>query len=926
MKRSMCACVMGVLVCGLASAAWAQSVVITQWNFNSPIPDGSSATGSTNPSLGSGTAGTFSINSTQVITTFNSATGNSTDTATTDNTAWEFANSPGAGEPSGCRGAEFAVSTFGFNSIVVTFDMRVSSTASRFVQLFYSTNGTTFTAFGAPFETVNEGDAWYNTRTADFSAVAGVANNASFKFRIAPVYAPGSLPPAYLPATSTGTYGSGGNKYRYDMVTVSGVAPSPTNPSANNAIAAPGAVCTTGGTVKLTVNVAPGQSPLSTGLTATADLAAVGGSAAFALNDSGTGGDELANDNVFSGMVVIGAGQSVGSRNIPIAVSDTQNRHANTSVALVVADCTGTSSARVVISGVFGGGGNSGPPSAAYNADFIQLYNRSNQTVDLTGWSVQYAGPASATGFDNVDDRMPLAGVIKPGQHLLLRYSDVGTVGAALQTPDFAMAQGTGGIGNNGGRVALVRSMTLIGTNCGDANVEDFVGYGLSSICHEGAASTGSPDNDTGVVRKSGGNQDTNQNFNDFDVATPTPLNRTAGGYFAGFSAVSAADVCIGTPVVFTVAVTGGQSPASSGIAVRADLTAIGGAATAALFDDGTHGDAAIADGVYTLSYVIPSAIVQGSNTVAFTTSDAQARTDVSSVMFKACLCVPSAAPVVISQYFTGGGNVGSPFAADYVEIFNRSGASVNLGGWSLQYADALVSNAFLPAKQVNLSGSIGAGEYRLIQCGVTGSSGGVLPTPDFVAVPGFGMDNQFGKIALVSATASLGTNCSNASIVDFVGYSRAASCFEGLSPAGAMSNGFVAYRRENGCEDFNQNAIDFELLAPLDLPRNAASAANVCVQPPVSGACCTGTQCAIATSAVCGGAFQGAGTVCGMVGNPTTCCKANFNQTGGITVQDIFDFLGAWFSGSANADFNGVGGVTVQDIFDFLGAWFAGC
>ncbi len=54
--------------------------------------------------------------------------------------------------------------------------------------------------------------------------------------------------------------------------------------------------------------------------------------------------------------------------------------------------------------------------------------------------------------------------------------------------------------------------------------------------------------------------------------------------------------------------------------------------------------------------------------------------------------------------------------------------------------------------------------------------------------------------------------------------------------------------------------------------------------------------------------------------------CPADFNGTGGLTVQDIFDFLGAWFSGDPRADFNGVGGISVQDIFDFLGAWFAGC
>jgi predicted Zn-dependent peptidase len=44
------------------------------------------------------------------------------------------------------------------------------------------------------------------------------------------------------------------------------------------------------------------------------------------------------------------------------------------------------------------------------------------------------------------------------------------------------------------------------------------------------------------------------------------------------------------------------------------------------------------------------------------------------------------------------------------------------------------------------------------------------------------------------------------------------------------------------------------------------------------------------------------------------------------VTVQDIFDFLTAYFSSAAPADINGVGGVTVQDIFDYLTLYFAGC
>jgi uncharacterized membrane protein len=54
--------------------------------------------------------------------------------------------------------------------------------------------------------------------------------------------------------------------------------------------------------------------------------------------------------------------------------------------------------------------------------------------------------------------------------------------------------------------------------------------------------------------------------------------------------------------------------------------------------------------------------------------------------------------------------------------------------------------------------------------------------------------------------------------------------------------------------------------------------------------------------------------------------CPADFNGTGGLSIQDIFDFLAAYFAIDPSADFNSAGGITVQDVFDFLGAYFAGC
>lgn len=101
----------------------------------------------------------------------------------------------------------------------------------------------------------------------------------------------------------------------------------------------------------------------------------------------------------------------------------------------------------------------------------------------------------------------------------------------------------------------------------------------------------------------------------------------------------------------------------------------------------------------------------------------------------------------------------------------------------------------------------------------------------------------------------------------------------------------------------------------------------NPCPQP--TGACCSGSTCSVTTQASCAGAntrFAGAGVACNAVGNNSTpCCKADFNASESISVQDVFDFLSAWFGSDPQSDFNG-SGITVQDVFDFLAAWFIGC
>ncbi len=79
------------------------------------------------------------------------------------------------------------------------------------------------------------------------------------------------------------------------------------------------------------------------------------------------------------------------------------------------------------------------------------------------------------------------------------------------------------------------------------------------------------------------------------------------------------------------------------------------------------------------------------------------------------------------------------------------------------------------------------------------------------------------------------------------------------------------------------------------------------------------------ATAQTCGAAISRPATLRLGAGGACT-CPADFNGVGGLSVQDIFDFLTAWFENDPRANFNGAGGVTVQDVFDYLGAFFQGC
>jgi predicted extracellular nuclease len=183
----------------------------------------------------------------------------------------------------------------------------------------------------------------------------------------------------------------------------------------------------------------------------------------------------------------------------------------------------------VVISQVYGGGGNSG---ANWKSDFIELFNRGDQPVDLSGWSVQYASSAGNTWTVT-----PLSGVrLAPGQYYLVQQA-TGTGGqTALPAPD--ARNDDAALSGSNGKVALVRSTAkLSGAAPVTADIVDVVGYGTANF-YEGVAAPGTA-NTTGVLRKNGGCQDTDNNDVDFVLGTPAPRN-TASATHACSSAPAA--------------------------------------------------------------------------------------------------------------------------------------------------------------------------------------------------------------------------------------------------------------------------------------------------------------------------------------------------------------------------------------------------
>jgi predicted extracellular nuclease len=246
----------------------------------------------------------------------------------------------------------------------------------------------------------------------------------------------------------------------------------------------------------------------------------------------------------------------------------------------------------LVISQVYGGGGNSG---ATLKNDFIELFNPTNAPISVNGWSVQYGGATTSTWTVT-----PLTNFsIGAGKYYLIQQAAGAGGTANLPTPD---AIGTTNMSATAGKVALVSNTIALsgcpisGSGAPVSPVIDFIGYGNGTganlaNCFEGLSGPAATlTNTTSTSRKSNGCTDTDDNAADFIAGTVSPRNTssptTTCGTTTNPSGVGASSPNVvrpGNGSRLTVQVTPGSFPTSTGITVQADLSSIGGSMTQTL-------------------------------------------------------------------------------------------------------------------------------------------------------------------------------------------------------------------------------------------------------------------------------------------------------------------------------------------------------
>ncbi len=247
-------------------------------------------------------------------------------------------------------------------------------------------------------------------------------------------------------------------------------------------------------------------------------------------------------------------------------------------------------------------------------------------------------------------------------------------------------------------------------------------------------------------------------------------------------------------------------SPASGAVGAVVTITGSNFAGVTAVRFNGFDATTFTVDSFTQIRATVPTTATTGLVTVVTSRGSASSGTNFTVLQ----------SPVLISQIYGAGGNSGATFNSDYVELYNRSDAAVDLTSWSIQYA----SSSGTSWSVASLAGSIAPGKYYLIKL-AGGSTGSALPAPDVVPATSINMSGTQGKVALRNTTTAFtgSSPIGQTGLQDFVGFGTA-NAYEGSAAAPAPSNTTAIFRAEGGATDTGDNRNDFSTGTPS--PRNS--------------------------------------------------------------------------------------------------------
>lgn len=338
-------------------------------------------------------------------------------------------------------------------------------------------------------------------------------------------------------------------------------------------------------------------------------------------------------------------------------------------------------SPHLVISQFQAGGGSA-------TDEFIEIKNTSSTPIDLNGYVVVYRSQ------NGTDDGTPMASwssstILDPGKFYLIAAQgsyDGGVAADKTYDPTVrSMSASNGGIAI---RQGVINTGAII----------DSVGWGTITNGFNEGSTTSAPANNNSQIRKQDGCLDTDSNSADFQAQMPSaPRNSAtaavtcAGGGTDLFAAINANPTAAspGGSTLLTVTVIPATTPPSTGITVTGNLTNIGGSTSQAFFDNGTNGDSAPGDNVFSYLATIPVSVTGGVKSVTAAASDAQARSVNLNINITVNAPLPNDDPLLLGNPSNATADVTNENnylmqKPQYSLSYNRSKATPNWVAWRL--------------------------------------------------------------------------------------------------------------------------------------------------------------------------------------------------------------------------------------------------